>query len=280
MQPRRGALAAGVAVLCLPVLLASLAWACSPSKKFGVSGPGSGPPGGTVTITATALEVGPVEVRWLSADGARLPLTDVAYGDVYQMAGRDVRNFEANTVLPDVAPGTYHVVVIGPDSPGPDGPTANFSEPLEVKVLEPVGSVPAPAVEPQPIEDTTSVFEPADVPAPAQAAPATPAQAQARVSTPVRATATLTDEVVAAPAEAPAPAPAPPLVPSARAAGSDLWSGFAGERGAGLADSAPVPGTGQSAAAGLVVLGIGLVALVGGTAVALRRRPVKVTTQD
>jgi len=72
------------------------------------------------------------------------------------------------------------------------------------------------------------------------------------------------------------PGPAIPATPSARSAAGDLWSGFGSSQTpsllAGGAPEAAGGGAGSPLAVGLGLMGVGLMALVGGFAMAETRR--------
>lgn len=292
MRTTRGALGAGLALLSVPLLVASMAWACSPGKTVSAAPAAPVPGGGTVAIQGSTWEAGPIEVRWQSRTGARLPVTGDATGP----------GFNLTVTIPDrVTEGsTYTLWVVGPSSAGTNGgaPTDN-AMPMTItagapRVVEPVSEpvTPTPTPTPvtpatgpaavQPVEDT-SVFEPTDAAVPAAAPARSPgvAAAPVRTGSPTVAVPVRPAESTAAVVPQPSASEVAPVVPGAQSAGSDLWSGFAtGERpGASLVGPATAPAE-NGMGTGLAVLGIGLLALMGGAAVALRRRPVKVVTRD
>ncbi|MGI8686261.1 MAG: hypothetical protein ACR2MO_14435 [Acidimicrobiales bacterium] len=307
MRTRRGALAAGVALLSVPVILAGMAWACSPAKTVYITDPVPDAPnqdqtitpGSTVSLTGSGWESGEIQVRWNSPTGPQLRTTGTAQGP----------SFSLRVTLPDrLTQGvTYKMFVAGASTPVSDADREKGINPIEnVVPVKFISGQSAHSIDPTTGENPTvtpatpgapgqvtqaatndSVFEPTDATA---AIPATAAARSGRLAVaPARDKAS---QAVAAPVAAadgtviavpqPVADEVAPAIPSAQTAGSDLWSGFAaGDRpGASLVDPASVPTANHGMGAGLAILGIGIVALLGGTAVALRRRPIKVTSTD
>ena len=90
-------------VLAVPLIVASLAWACVPRGTVKVS-PTSGPSGSTVTVTASGFPRDtPIDVRWNGQKGPRL-----ATG-----TGPALR---AEVRVPNVAAGTYVISAAVTDS--------------------------------------------------------------------------------------------------------------------------------------------------------------------
>lgn len=113
--PPRRYLALLSAWFVLIVAAASPAWACVPQPRLITVHPRPiGPPGTEVSINALGFDPGRVEIRWNTADGDLLGVSN----------GPD---FSMPVIIPDVADGLYHVIVLARLPSGGIGNTATVA---------------------------------------------------------------------------------------------------------------------------------------------------------
>lgn len=100
---RRSGIGVGVAAITTVVILASVAWACTPQSTIYPLTPGAAPPREKVTVAGELLQPGPAEVRWNSLDGPKLAVVERANAD---------QTFSVEATLPDAAPGVYYLLLV------------------------------------------------------------------------------------------------------------------------------------------------------------------------
>lgn len=282
----RLAIAFGVATMVLGG--AAAAWACTPNADIASVSPQKGPAGTAVTISGEAYSNGAVEIRWGSATGLELATVTGP-------------NFTTTVTIPGANPGLYSLVAVDRQT---GTPRSGFFQVTPAVAEEPPPPPPVdppqePPVEtPPPVETSAPVETPEPTPAPPVVSPA-PADAPSapapvvrpraeadtgtRAATSPRASAPV-PQAAATPAVAEEPAPSvEELSESALTVDGDLWSGFASgpesSGGASLLDSpAATSSSSPALAVGIALLAMGLVALLGGFAMAAvsRRRRARV----
>jgi hypothetical protein len=251
-----------LSALAVGVVAAGIAWACTPSAEIVVS-PSQGRSGDAATVTGTSFRDGPVSLHWDSPSG---PVVGTGAGP----------SFSTGITIPESNSGGHYVVAI---QEGGGTATASYSvladPPAPAPVTQPGGGSNSPSFEPSrggsgspgggrlpdradtggSVTDSTGGFV-TDSP---EAAAGLPSGLGPETSS----------------ASSRADANARGAEGSARSAVSDLWGAFARPRDAaesGLAGPAASGGGDSSLLpAGMAMLTIGLLALVGGFGAAAAR---------
>jgi hypothetical protein len=273
---------AAAATLAVPLVLAALAWACSPQSAIQLSQQ-AGFAGNNVEVSGSNFaNGGSVEIHWNSASG---PLLATATGPT----------FAVTVTVPEEASADNHLIVAVGQA------TAQFPEvhrPASFTVVEPAPAPEnAPAREAPPRNGTAGTTSGGGSPggaltrratagAPSPASAVGGAGDTAAGTDPITSSAPATAEAggSGAPAAAtaggarndagsPSEAASRPAAPRGSAA-ADLWGGFEAATARGLPSSAAAPAAPESSLPLLSVamLGFGLVAVFSGAAVAAVRR--------
>ncbi len=277
-----------MAILSTLVVLttgAALAWACTPQAYINLSST-SGGPGDTVTVTGRGFIDGPVEIYWNESGTAPLA---TARGP----------EFSIPVTIPQAASGVHYVTTAArtPDGQLVGSPSRAFE--IQGAALTPTGpsggapndSRPAPKGTGRPLGDTPSPERPGALQLTGASPPRdrTPARSQAPSAS--GGPALDSSAAVRTPSLDDVPGDSTPTsgrgqavggvsdsapAPSAGSAVADLWSGFGSSRAPSLlsGEAADVPGAdgGSPLAVGVGLMGLGLVALFAGFAMAEVRR--------
>ena len=269
------------------LIIAGLAWACVPTAELSVD-PRFGPAGSQVTVHGSSFGDRTVEIRWNSQTG---PLLARAQGPT----------FSTSVTIPASAAGVRVLKAVAYDADGAVAGAAGV--PFEVTSTAPAPRAPqAPALARPPVA-MPSPAAPVVGRTPAARAPENSGErgrgergpAEGRVPSrsaggapqPVGAVRRTTQtffagSVPAVRPLAPSFARQAPTSPSRTSRGTfgraaavdpDVWSGFSSGSAYGLgANRAPASAPGGELTAGLVLLGLGLIALVAGVGLGLSRR--------
>lgn len=100
---RRSGIGVGVAAITTVVVLASVAWACTPQSTIYPLTPGAAPPREKVTVAGELLQPGPAEIRWNGLDGPKIATVERTTAD---------QTFSVEATLPDAAPGVYYLLLV------------------------------------------------------------------------------------------------------------------------------------------------------------------------
>ncbi|HUP70740.1 MAG TPA: hypothetical protein VM142_13130 [Acidimicrobiales bacterium] len=310
MKVRRAVTAATIATAATAVLAGAAAWACTASAELSAT-PDAGAAGSRTTVTGFRFETSsPVEIRWATRSGPVLATTNgpsfsievtipssAAVGDYVIVGMNTDGSFAPATPFQVTSSGsTASRTTTAPGSrsgtvSGGSGQTSSTSEePADTGNSAPATSSAGGATSPNAPSSGEGDSVPTAASSPAeQGTTRSAARGTANATRPTgtviggRASAITGPQARPVPSVTPVPAEEPgtdsaTVVPSPLTAGNDVWNGFAtGDtpvRGPALtATDAPSSGGGISGfVVGAGLLSVGMVALMAGAGLALRRR--------